>query len=110
MTTITPEEGKKDTAKTLCRGIGTLCEIIDAKDIQLKAVQAKALIWKEKLEAAERRAVQMEQERDRLASMLNKLPSEQVCEICPHKNDKHSMNCIECCPKARTGRKIGAEL
>ncbi len=24
-----------------------------------------------------------------------------ICECCPHRNDEHSMNCIECCPVRR---------
>ena len=52
------------------------------------------------LAEANAHAAEAERQLERLLSMLKKLPSEQVCEICPHKVDKHSMNCIECCPKS----------
>ena len=24
-----------------------------------------------------------------------------ICRCCPHRNDEHDMNCIECCPVSR---------
>ena len=24
-----------------------------------------------------------------------------ICKCCPHRNDAHDMNCIECCPVSR---------
>jgi hypothetical protein len=32
-----------------------------------------------------------------LSKRINKFLSS-ICADCPHQQDKHSMNCIECCP------------
>ena len=33
-----------------------------------------------------------------------------LCELCPHQNDTHAMNCIECCPIGRAKDKTTHEV
>lgn len=34
--------------------------------------------------------------------ILNKKIQVKLCQACPHKQDQHEMNCIECCPVKRS--------
>lgn len=38
--------------------------------------------------------------------ILCKDAQEEICRKCPHRNDSHGMNCIECCPINRALEKL----
>lgn len=75
--------------------------------VRLESAVIKATTRAEKAESENAR---LRCDYGRWADMISRLPRRIACDACPHRTDRHKMNCLECCPWEAARRAVAGEV